>query len=108
MKIAYKLLLAHKQKHLSASIFVFIEQGRRQKFESKLVSHLFEKHNVIKLSLPYIEKGQQQGEIKEGNPLALAILFWKALQGIVVELVFYPKSSCPEKEWILDILKNNE
>ena len=103
--MASKLLNAHKEKILSASVFVFIEQGRRQKFESKKILNLFKKYNVIKISIPFIEKGQHLGEIKNGNPQALSILFWKALEGILVELVFYPKAPCPEKEWIMAILK---
>ena len=101
------LLKAHKEKKLSASIFVFIEQSRHQKFESKKIADLFRKFNIVKNSVPYIEEGQRIGEIKEGTPLALSMLFWKALQGVVVELTFNPNAPCPSKEWIIDILRNN-
>ena len=53
-----------------------------------------------------IRQGQENGTIREGDPLALAIAFWCAIQGVAEALAMFPDLPCPKSEWIADILKS--
>jgi TetR/AcrR family transcriptional regulator len=59
----------------------------------------------IEASVPLIVSGQGRKEIKQGDPLALAVAFWGALQGIAEVLVWYPTPSIPSTDDVLDILR---
>lgn len=53
-----------------------------------------------------IAKGQADGSIRAGDPVALSIAFWSAIQGIAETLALQAQMPCPESEWITDILRN--
>ena len=53
-----------------------------------------------------IAKGQADGSIRAGDPVALSIAFWSAIQGIAETLALQAQLPCPESEWITDILRN--
>lgn len=52
-----------------------------------------------------VRRGQCEGTIRAGDPTALSIAFWAAIQGIAEELAVYPDMPCPEPEWIVDIVR---
>lgn len=52
-----------------------------------------------------VRRGQREGSIREGDPVALSVAFWAAIQGIAEELAFDPSMPCPEPEWIVDIVR---
>ena len=52
-----------------------------------------------------VRRGQREGSIREGDPVALSVAFWAAVQGIAEELAVYPDMPCPEPEWIVDIVR---
>jgi hypothetical protein len=62
---------------------------------------------VVEASVPLILLGQRMKEIKRGNPRALAVAFWGAIQGIAEVLVWNIGASIPEADFILDILKRH-
>lgn len=60
--------------------------------------------NFYKAVVPIIEKGQQDGTIRAGDPLSLSTAFWTALQGSIQAYALNPELKLPEPEWILDII----
>ena len=58
----------------------------------------------IRASVPLIVKGQRKGEIRRGDPLALAVAYWGALQGIAEVLVWNPNAPVPEADPVVSIL----
>ena len=52
-----------------------------------------------------IQKGQTQGTIREGDPYALGMAYWCAIQGIAEQMAENPDLPCPESGWIVDILR---
>jgi len=40
------------------------------------------------------KQGQRKGQIKEGDPLALAIAYWGAVQGVAEPMLFGQASHC--------------
>lgn len=94
-----------------AYYFVLMKQAQRN---SNLPSHIKEKleqNDVIVKSIAMIEEGQQQGFIREGNPMALAMAFWLSIEAYVEMIAQNPAIPYPETNWYIDILKprnNNE
>ena len=69
------------------------------------VKRLLSATRSIDASVPLIARGQRCGEIRVGDPKALAIAFWGALQGIAEVLVWYPHSHVPQSEAVLGLLR---
>lgn len=55
--------------------------------------------------LPVISEGQRQGGIKQGDPAALLLAYWGAIQGIAACYALNPALPMPESGWIVDILR---
>lgn len=52
-----------------------------------------------------VRRGQREGTVREGDPVALSVAFWAAIQGIAEELSLHPGTPCPESAWIVDIVR---
>lgn len=61
--------------------------------------------NFYRDLVPIMEKGQMDGSIRPGNPLALCTTFWTALQGAIEAYALNPELPLPEAEWIVDIIR---
>lgn len=61
--------------------------------------------NFYKETMPVIVRGQQDGTIRQGNPLSLATTFWTALQGIIQIYALNEDVQLPDSEWIVDIIR---
>jgi TetR/AcrR family transcriptional regulator len=59
----------------------------------------------IDASVVLIATGQRKGEIRKGDPHALAIAFWGAIQGIAEILVWNSGSEIPTAEQVISILR---
>lgn len=64
--------------------------------------------NFYEETMPVIVRGQQNGTIRQGDPLSLATTFWTALQGVIQMYAINEASKLPEPEWIVDIIKEKE
>lgn len=66
------------------------------------------KEDVIAKCAAKMSQGQRDGTIKPGDPHALALAFWMAIEGIAEEVAMNPQCPCPQPEWLVDIVKNHE
>lgn len=93
----------------AAKMFVFMGYASYNAAKiSQKVNDLLLQHAIIRHSVPLIQKGQQLGEIKEGNAQALSIVLWCSIQGIAEEIAMNPNSPLPQADWIMDILHSKE
>lgn len=93
----------------SARMFVFMGLvAINAKSISKRAEQMMKEHDIDKLSVPYIQKGQELGLIKQGDPLTLSVLFYSSIQGFAETLVTKENLKLPKKEWFLAILKNDQ
>jgi AcrR family transcriptional regulator len=69
------------------------------------VKRLVSATRSIDASVPLIARGQRLREIRAGDPKALAIAFWGALQGIAEVLVWYRHARVPGSEEVLGLLR---
>ncbi|MCL2634662.1 MAG: TetR/AcrR family transcriptional regulator [Oscillospiraceae bacterium] len=90
----------------SAKMFVFMGDAvHNAKQISPKAGEMFARHDIVRQSIPLIEKGQQLGEIRSGDPHALSVTFWCAIQGIAERIALNSDCPIPETEWVLDILR---
>ena len=95
-----------KQNDFSTKMFVFMGLVAVNSTDvSEKVAKMMKGHDMITKSVPLIIKGQALGEIRSGDPTALAATFLSCIQGIAETLVVRPDMVIPEKDWILDILR---
>jgi AcrR family transcriptional regulator len=64
--------------------------------------------NILDKTMGIIAAGQTAGQLRPGDPQALAILFWQALSGVAEYKAFNPEAPLPKSEWIIDCLRREQ
>ena len=96
------------QNNFALRLFVFMGLvAINAKDVSERAFQMIKEHDIETMSVPYIEKGQDLGVIREGDPLTLSVLFYSSIQGFAETLVVKDNLKLPEKEWFMAILKND-
>ncbi|WP_069998379.1 TetR/AcrR family transcriptional regulator [Cellulosilyticum sp. I15G10I2] len=88
-----------------AKMFVLMRQAGYNDAAPDSVKAILKSDNTLILSAALIEKGQQDGTLREGNALALALAYWSAIQGVCEALALNPNTPCPASDWIVDIIR---
>lgn len=92
-----------------AKMFVLVNQAEFTNSTNITVQeHLRQDVETFTQFIKLIVNGQENGTIREGNPTALAIAFWAAVQGICEILALHPETPCPNSEWLVDILRRRD
>lgn len=102
---AEKILYAVKSEPFVAKMFVLMNQTMYNEAVSPAIQELMAQMDIIPSSIPLIEAGQKNKTIREGDPHALALAYWAAIQGIAEEVALQPDSPCPAPDWIVDIIR---
>ena len=61
--------------------------------------------NIIDELIPLVKAGQKAGEIKAGNPKALALCFFSSIESAAENAICFPGFPMPESRWLVDILR---
>lgn len=88
----------------SSAMFTFMARAERQAGVSTRSDELLARHDVTKVLVPCLEAGQRMGVIRPGDPRALALTYWSALQGLAEAVGVDPGSPLPETDWLLAIV----
>jgi AcrR family transcriptional regulator len=88
-----------------AKMFVLMSQAACNDAAPESVKKLLADNDSIVPSAKKIMQGQQNGTIREGDPVALAVAFWGAVSGIAELAALVPDVPIPDSEWIVDILR---
>ena len=102
---ARQVLLFVKSDPFTAKMFALMSQAQLSDAIPEAAKRLIEDFNIFEPTASLILAGQQQGTIREGDPLALALTFWMSIMGIAEALVVFPDFPCPESDWIVDMLR---
>ena len=89
----------------TAKMFVLMGQAFYNEAAPQSVKDRLRGFDIYTPTILLIQKGQTNGTIRDGNPYALAIAFWCAIQGIAEQMAMNPDFPCPESDWIIDILR---
>lgn len=100
-----RLFTAIKENPQVAKMFALMSHAQYNDSSPESVKKLISGSDIISPTIILLEKGQQNGTIRAGNPHALAIAFWMSIQGIAEELAKHPEAPCPDGEWIIDIVR---
>lgn len=103
--VTKKIFYYIKNDSFTAKMFVLMSQAYYNEAAPQSIKDLLQGFDIFKPTTMLIQKGQANGTIREGDPLALAIAFWCAIQGIAEEIALNPDSPCPESDWMIDILR---
>lgn len=94
-----------KTDSFNAKMFVFMSQIAYNEAVSPALKAKLASFDILTPTVAIVERGQREGTIREGNPVALAIAYWGTIQGIALQIALAPELPCPESEWILDMIR---
>lgn len=94
-----------KQEPMTAKFFVLMAEAQKNKATPPAIRELAMQVSTIEQFVPIIEWGQQEGTIRQGNPLALSNAFWCSIQGIAECFATNSQMELPEADWIVDIVR---
>lgn len=104
-KMTETIFQSLKTYSMTAKMFLLMVQTINSETAPESVKKLISHFDALTPIVPIISKGQQLGVIKEGNPVALAIAYWGAVQGVAESFAIYPDIPLPKSSWIVDILR---
>lgn len=94
-----------KAQPVVAKMFVLMAEAQRNEGTPEEARKIALQVNTINDFVPIVIKGQQDGDIREGDPLAISNAFWSAVQGIAESYAANPDLPLPNPEWIVDIVR---
>jgi len=89
----------------SAKMFVLMSQAFYNEAAPQSIRDMLQGFDIYTPTTALIQKGQANGTIREGDPYALAIAYWCAIQGIAEQMAQTPDAPCPESNWIVDMIR---
>ena len=89
----------------AAAMFVFMTYAELHPGIDAEVDDLFATRELATATVPVIEAGQRQGLFRDGDPRALALAFWSALQGVAEAVAADPDAPLPEAAWLTAIVR---
>jgi AcrR family transcriptional regulator len=104
-KTAERILSYIKTDPFVSKMFVLMHQAYYSEDVPLSVKELLKGFDIYSPTADMIRCGQKTGSIREGDPVALAIAFWSAIQGIAETLAVHQELPCPEGRWISDLLR---
>ena len=105
---ANKIFHLFKTQPFVVKMFMLMSPAANNDALPESVKKLLAAHDGINPSAKIIRKGQKNGTIKKGNPVALSVAFWGAVSGIAELIAMYPDFPVPDGEWLVDILRNDK
>jgi AcrR family transcriptional regulator len=102
---AERILSYIKTQPFVAKMFVLMHQATYSDDVPASVKALLTKLDIHTPTAKIIRKGQANGTIRAGDPLALSLAFWSAIQGVAETMAMNADMPCPESEWVADILR---
>lgn len=106
---AERILNYIKNEPFFAKMFVLMHQAYYSEDVPASVKQRLIGFDVYTPTAAIMRQGQELGSIRAGDPMALSIAFWSAIQGVAETLAMHSEMPCPEARWITDIIrKHNE
>lgn len=96
---------ALKENVFNGKMFLLMGHAIRSQAEPEGVKKLLESFDPVTPLVEVVLKGQAIGQIKMGDPLALILAYWGAVQGISEAYAMSPGAPLPESGWVVDIIR---
>jgi Transcriptional regulator len=88
-----------------AKMFVLMSQASYNDSAPQKVKELLKDFDIFTPTALLIRQGQADGTIRDGDPMALGVAYWCAIQGIAEQYALSPGYPLPDGEWIVDIIR---
>jgi AcrR family transcriptional regulator len=104
-KITQTIFEALKEDSITRKMFLLMAQTLRWEAAPEGVKKLLEGFDSVTPLLAVIKRGQALGQLKPGDPAALAVAYWGAVQGIAENCAMYADLPLPQSDWVVDIIR---
>ena len=91
-----------------AKMFVFMGHVVQAEDIPEKIRQLAASVDTIVFCQSWVEAGQKDGSIREGNAKSLSNMYWCAVHGIMEQYAFRPEMLLPESEWITGMMRNEK
>ena len=105
---AEQVLAYIREDSFVARMFLFMNQSFMSEDVPQKAKERLKSFDVYTPTAALIRLGQQNGSIRDGDPLSLAAAFWSAISGTAELCAGYPNIPAPKSEWIVDIIRNHK
>lgn len=89
----------------TAKVFLLAKQALYADYLTDEMKEIVREMNVAQRFVPIVKKGQESGEIRQGDPQALVLCFFSALENAAENAVCFPSVPMPDAVWMVDLLK---
>ncbi len=104
---AAKTILSYiSQEPFAAKLFVLMNRAQYDETLSEQIRNGLIRQNDVDHAVKIIRQGQQDGSIRQGDPIALSMAFFMSIQGIAENIARNPDMPIPDPEWIADIVRS--
>lgn len=103
-KVCESIFSMISREPFAAKMFVLMNQAFYSDATPRHIHQMIQQVNYYEQSVPLIKQGQSEGTIREGDPLALSVAYWTAIQGCAQAVALF-HMPCPKSDWILDIIR---
>lgn len=104
-----KVLLSEvKKSPFIAKMFVFMGHVVWAEDIPEKLRKLAASVDIIGYSQRWVEVGQKDGSIRDGNVMSLSNMYWCAIHGVMEQYALRPEIPLPEPEWVVDMLRNGK
>ncbi len=103
--IAKEIFGALRESSFTAKMFLLMMQATNSESLPASVKELLNDFDMVTPMISLVRQGQALGEIRAGDPYAIAIAYWGAIQGIAEYAAVNPMIPLPEPEWIVQMIK---
>lgn len=90
---------------LSAPLFLLVHQVMVFHSIPEAAKRIVASDDYFFRSIEVIREGQDRGEIRPGDPMALAVAYWSAIQGVAESVAMDPRLPVPDPRWIVAMLR---
>ena len=106
-RITEYIFSALTQDDMTGKMFLLMTQAMRSEAAPEGVKSLLASFDAITPLVKTVIHGQTLHQIKQGDPAALLIAYWGAVQGVAEYHTLYPSLPLPQISWIVDIIRVN-
>jgi AcrR family transcriptional regulator len=104
-RMTESIFLGLRLNAFNGKMFLLMGHAMRSQAEPEGVKKLLEGFDPVTPLVEVVRKGQALGQIRAGDPLALILAYWGAVQGIAESYAMSPGAPLPESGWVVDIVR---
>lgn len=97
-----------KKNRFIAQMFVFMGHVVWAEDIPERLRKLAASVDTIAQSQSWVEAGQQDGSIRQGDVAVLSNMYWCSIQGIMEQYASRPEIPLPEPSWVADMLRSDK